>query len=131
MKRTILIVIGLAAALLPGRAMAQPQNPDVQALINQVKNKPAIEREDAKVTVDVVAYELQRHPKLQNTFKAVAAAGGGTYSDAQIKDIGQVMQSVVSGQATPTPASGRSSSWRGRLEKGETIITHGIPDLED
>lgn len=127
MKRIALATILAAALLGPGPAMAM--DPDVQALLKQVRKKPAIEQ-NTQIKVDVVAYELQKHPKLQNTFKAVAAAGGGSYSDAKIKDISQVMQNVVSGQSTATPTPARST-WGGRLEKGETIITHGIPDLED
>ncbi len=127
MKYTCMALLLAAVLLAPGPAMAL--DPDVEALLKQVEKKPAIEQNN-QITVDVVAYELQNDPRTQKIYKAVAQAGGGSYSDAQIKDISAVMKSVVTGNATPAPNTNQTG-WKSRLEKGETLIIHGRPDLMD
>ena len=127
MKHIYMALLMAAVLLAPGPALALDS--DVQALLKQVEKKPAIEQ-NAQISVDVVAYELQNDPRTQKIYKAVAQAGGGSYSDAQIKDISAVMQSVVTGKATPAPTTNQSG-WKQRLEKGETLIIHGRPDLID
>ena len=111
---------GIIAWVLLLLGLAWPAQAADYELDKQVEGKPALERQ-LPVRIDVVGYDVEKIPKAKAQLQAVANAGGGSFSGAGIKEIGQVMSGVVSGApAAPPPAvSG------GRLEWGPGVIYHG------
>ena len=116
MKRILLLAfLGTLLASLSTAAWAG--DPAADALDALIAGKTPVERA-IPIRVDVVGYDVKSNPKAQAQLKAVSQAGGGQYSTAGTKNIGQIMKGLVSGQAPSSPAQGRRSY-------GERIIRHG------
>lgn len=104
-------------------AMAGPAPAADYDLDRQVEGKPALERE-VPVRIDVVGYDVEKIPQAKAQLQAVANAGGGAYSGAGIREVGQVMSGVVSGTPAAPPAAPQAGGGS-RLQWGAGVIYHG------